>query len=1028
MARIFLPDAIMPSRFSVPLASALLALLLTLLSVFHPFSAPDCRAPAYQVRLEISSPHPLTISLHPSTEAGLLNGFTSYFEVAGSGATETIKLPLPNVDLFGLGLLWKRGAGPLRFLGARITTPDGRTVLKIPPQQWNYRGPERDIEWALSGAPEVAYEKPFLSVKFPELPAVDSHKCSPAHAALTFAITFGILLACARLLAPLRTRALSAAARTADFCRRRPRLAIATAAALSVLAACHPVIFFGKSFVSPNNGMQVFASTSPTVAGAPVEPLENPSGADLGAMINWGMPATAVQHRAIFGDGEMPFWNRNSWLGTTLLGQLQSMAGDPLHWLPLATGGSAIAWDVKFILARIAFAIGVGFLAWAACRHAGVSVLLAASAPWIGFFTYRGCHMAVFTMCYAPWILVAWLEAARAGHWRGARGWALLLLFADWWVLCSGTAKEASAMLVFLNLAGGLAMLLQPQAWRVRAAKLALMAWVSVLFLLISAPQWLVFLDALKKANTAYEELAACQIQPSLVIGLFDDIFYRQLCERDFVFNPCTNLLVLAGLAWLFSRPRAAFADRTVTAVTATTVFAACFAFGVISPALLKSLPFLDTVHHFDNTFSCVLIVLFFPLAALGLKRCTESVAKPGWWGDWALTLGAVALMVMAYFGFMHATHRVGFNPLPDKQPLPVSDLFLVLVPLLLAAFAAFAPALRATLAGGPWRAPGVIILTASLAVIHFRHGQWLVTGFDRLVFNPKTRFDFRETKSPALAWLSAAQKKEPGRAVGLGDTMIPGQAAMYGIEDISGADALRVAGARELIEALEIPLFGWRTFVPARLLQVLRRRLDFLNVRHYAMEKDPTVAPPDGFPVAFAGDMTVYESPTAWPRAFFTDAAFPAASVQDVAKVLRDGDGRPFAAIAPQTIERLRLPNAASGTHTAIAASGYRLTANSTEFVINAPTRGLAVLHEVFSPGDIEVTVDGESSVTLRANHAFRAVPILAPGRHVVRFTFVPAVWRRSLGMCVTGLGLLALSALLLTRYAQGAGTRAAN
>lgn len=1030
MAQIFLPLAPMAHRFSAPLASALLALLITLLNVFHPFSAPDCWTPMHKLHLELSAPHPLTVTLLPGTEAGLMNGFTQSFQVAGTGAPEVFELPLPNVDLSAIGLLWKHEAGPLRLIFTRIATLDGRPVREMPPKTCTYRGPKEDIQWALSGvAPETVFEQPFFSAAFPELPAVDSRQCTPMRAALIFAIIFAGLLGCARVLAPWQPLVLSAASRSAAFCRRRPRLAIAAVSVLSVLAACHPVVFFGKSFISPNNGMQLFYNSNPTVAGAPRELNENPMGVDFGAMLYQDVPNTSAQHRAIFKDGEMPFWNRGPWMGTTSLGQLQSMLGDPLHWLPLATGSSALAWDVKFVLARLAFAIGIGFLVWAACRHVGVSILLALSAPWIGFFTYRCCHPAVFTMCYAPWILVAWLEAIRAPGWRRAWPWAMLLLFADWWTLCSGTAKEASAMLLFLNLAGGCAMLIQAQPWRARAAKLSLMAWASVLFLLISAPQWLVFVDALKKSYTIYEGLAPCQIQPSLVIGLFDDIFYRQLCGYDFVFNPSANLLVLIGVAWLFVRSREAFANRTVLAISAVAVFAACFAFGAISPILLKSLPFLSSVYHFDNTFSCVLIVLMFPLAAFGLQRCIEGMAKPGWWSDWAVTIGAMALLLMAFFGFLHASHRVGFNPLPDQLVLPVSRFFIVLVPLLLTAFVMFAPALRTALAGGPWRATGIIVLSASFATIHFRHGQWLVTSFDRLTFNPKTRFDLRETKSSALAWLAAAGAKEPGRVTGIGNAIIPGVAGMYGIEEISGPDALKLAEVWQLVNGLKIPvIWDWRIFVPTRLAHEFQGRFDFLNVRYFAVEEDPTIPAPTGIPVAFKGDLTIYESPTAWPRAFFTDAAFPASSVQDVSRLVHDGDGKPFAAIAPKLIQHLRLPNAADGARQSVPATGYRLTANSTEFTVDAPTRGLAVLHESFSPGDIEVTVDGETSIAIRANHAFRAVPILTPGRHIVRFTFVPAVWRLSLGLCMAGLGLLATSVLLIIRGARRAGTGAAN
>jgi len=46
----------------------------------------------------------------------------------------------------------------------------------------------------------------------------------------------------------------------------------------------------------------------------------------------------------------------------------------------------------------------------------------------------------------------------------------------------------------------------------------------------LSAPLWLVFLDALSKAWTPYDKPQIYQMQPGLAIGLFDDIFHNGVC------------------------------------------------------------------------------------------------------------------------------------------------------------------------------------------------------------------------------------------------------------------------------------------------------------------------------------------------------------------------------------------------------------------------------------------------------------------------------------------------------------------
>lgn len=1019
----------MPSRLPALAASALLALLVTLLAEFHPFSAPDPSRGGYRIQLALSSRNPMRVELHPDTEAGLVNAFTRELRVTSPDKPQIIEALLPNVDIHAIGLVWAQHAGPLRFAGARILAPDGTAIRIIRPEHCTYEGPPEDMDpgTGVKFARED-FEKPFLSTQFPMLAARQSPTWSFATAMGFFTALFATFFGLSRMAGKFHQPMLWAACKLRAVAIRHPLAAIGVTGLISVLIACHPVVFFGKSFVSPNNGHQMFYEAVPTVAGAPLELTENAAGADFGGMMAWGFPATMTQHKAVFRDHEIPFWNRHSWSGTTLLGQGQSMIGDPLHWLPLSTGGAAWAWDLKFVLARIAFAWGIGFLSWAATRHLGVSLLMALSAPWIGHFTYRGCHPAVFTMCYSPWILVAWIEAGRVTEWRKSIPWAGLLIFADWWVLCSGTAKEASAMLLFLNFAGALALALRVKPWRRMFSTLAVMVWASVLFLLLSAPQWLVFLDALRKAFTVYDALPACQIQPGLVIGLFDDLFHRQMTNREFVFNPGANLLVLLGVLWLLAKPREALRNPMVAGLLAASAMAACFAFGVLSPSLLKAIPFLSTVHHFDNTFSCVLIVLLFPLAAIGIHRCVATFRAPGWWSDWALTLGALAGMLALYFGFLHATHRVGFSAHKPGEHLRVSELFTLLVPMLIGAFAAFAPALRAIALDSRWRPLALATFTVCLGIIHYRHGQWLETRFDRVVFNPKSRFDLRETRSSAFQWLGKATAKEPARIVGVDGALIPGISACYGLEEISGADALNVKSSRELIAALKLPIiWDWRVFMPSRLLADFRTRLDFLNVRFLVAERDSGAAPGSEFPNAFTGDIHVHESATAWPRAFFTDTALPAESAGDVARLLAQGDGRPFAAMAARVIERLKLPNADPSRRSVKNARGYQLTANSTQFTIDAPSVGLAILHETFSEKDTHVTVDGEESVALRVNHAFRAVPIFGPGRHVIRFWHEPAVWPVAVQLAMTGAILILVSLLLARRRPTAGGTRAA-
>src|SRR5205085_2447936 len=121
------------------------------------------------------------------------------------------------------------------------------------------------------------------------------------------------------------------------------------AALLGVIASCYPVVFFGKSFLSPNLGTVLLYDKTPTVPGADPRPsaYEDPLNSDVGAMMWQDYPYSVLQSRALSRDGEIPLWNRDNWCGVSLLGQGQSMFGDPVHFIVLAGKGNAIAWDLK---------------------------------------------------------------------------------------------------------------------------------------------------------------------------------------------------------------------------------------------------------------------------------------------------------------------------------------------------------------------------------------------------------------------------------------------------------------------------------------------------------------------------------------------------------------------------------------------------------------------------------------------------------------------------------------------------------
>jgi uncharacterized membrane protein YfhO len=102
----------------------------------------------------------------------------------------------------------------------------------------------------------------------------------------------------------------------------------------------------------------------------------------------------------------------------------------------------------------------------------------------------------------------------------------------------------------------------------------------------------------------------------------------------------------------------------------------------------------------------------------------------------------------------------------------------------------------------------------------------------------------------------------------------------------------------------------------------------------------------------------------------------------------------------------------------------------NEVVLEVTATAPGYLVLSEVWYPGWQAQTIlagqsqSGQPQPVLRANSAFRAVPLWQAGTQVVRLRFIPPLWR--IGLLAAGLTLIALVAAsgvaLLRRRKPGA------
>ena len=266
-----------------------------------------------------------------------------------------------------------------------------------------------------------------------------------ARAAIVFALLATALAGFARAGA-LRLR-------LAHSLANRSGWAVVSVSAFAVLLSAYPVVFGGKSLVAPITwDSRLLYDGIPTLPGYPSTFVTDAKGSDVGAVLWEHIPFSMIEHRAMFRDGEWPLWNRYNSAGSPLLGQGQSMFGNPLHLLVQAANGAAWAWDCDYLLEKWLLAVGLGLLVLAVTRRTFPALVVSLAAPFFGFFVYRLNHPAFFSFCTAPWPLYCWIRVSGARSLRSAGGWAAALILANIALMDSGTVKEAYVPVSYTHL------------------------------------------------------------------------------------------------------------------------------------------------------------------------------------------------------------------------------------------------------------------------------------------------------------------------------------------------------------------------------------------------------------------------------------------------------------------------------------------------------------------------------------------------------------------------------------------------
>lgn len=1059
-------------KFLNPPALALAALFSVVFSL--PFlPAARMRTDRFVLEVRLTCPKESSLQVFYDDGPGFREELTTATPLKASAAVETYTLNIPGGTYLALRMDPPEGGTTITIHSIRVATLTGKTIAPVSlagfqalqqVRSVRYEGGRLEIASAPgSDDPQIwTTFSPPLQVR---LDPRDFLRELPPYAAALFAALVAILLILEK--APgFRAKFVVAARRLAT----RPALAVMLAAAVAVIASAYPIVFLGRSHVSPNLGTTLLYDKFPTLPGYRSSAMTDPKLSDVGAVMWQHVPFSVIQHRAL-SQGELPLWNRYNALGVPLLGQGQSMFGDPLHFLVIAARGAAWAWDLKYLIAKWLFATGLGLAVLALVKDQGTKglkdkgtnglsdqarsegssstslpdsltpslppslgplvpwslgpLVVAVAAPFIGFFIYRINHPAYFSLCYAPWPLYCLLRVANAADRRDITLWSAGLLVANLALMNSGTVKEAYMLLLSVNFSGLCVLLAAHGGWREKLSKLGTLAWFGLLFVLITAPVWSTFLNTLRQAYTGYNAASAYQLQPSLLLGHFDEIFHRPLLSRNQVYAPSLNFLLLGGLLLFLATLRRQFNRPAVAALAASSLLPLSLAFGFLSPEWIVTIPFLSNIAHLDNTFSCVLIVLWAVLAGVGFAEAAGRLGTREGRDDLIIAGLLLFGLVFAWLAFGQAAHRPIYGPVfTVNQPgrtLLIDPFILDYLIVLLAAITGLAVAAHLALRRRRLTAATGLAIAGCTILLLWRHGAHdSALGFEDFVNRPTRRADFH-ARSEAMETARAAQAAGPARGYGLHGNFFPGWTGVYGLEGVHGPDALVNPFVRELMGASGVTrMWDWRFYAEAREAGNVRPFFDALNVRHYFDLASDQGVLGRALKLVRTADLDVFESPTAWPRAFFSDRVVTYAKPAELAARFRASAGKPFAAI--QTDDHhsqgalSAVPRADTGA-TVNPASGYRQTANSTSFTVRANGPGVIAVLEAHWPGDFRATINGREADVIRVNHAFNGIVVKAAGEHRVTLRYWPRDLSRDLTLAGIGLVLLAASLLLTLR-----------
>lgn len=263
--------------------------------------------------------------------------------------------------------------------------------------------------------------------------------------------------------------------------------------------------------------------------------------------------------------------------------------------------------------------------------------------------------------------------------------------------------------------------------------------------------------------------------------------------------------------------------------------------------------------------------------------------------------------------------------------------------------------------------------------------------------YNPTvpTRF-----AAPATAGIRYLQEHaRDGRLLPIGGRLLPGNTLLrYELSDARGGDWINVREYEYLVTGRTGDFdFGTR-------LDALPRTVGALNVTHWVLPKGRRV-PPD-VEVVYDDELVVVRA-AGLPRAFVASELRSVGSDAEARRLIESGELDLRRTVIVRAQDAARLDVGSAGPAGGSRATIVRSLPNRVDLDVETAAAGILVLVDTWLPG-WECEIDGRPQPIVRANLAFRAVPV-GPGRHQVVFRYRPRGAR--LGGLLAGTALLGIA-----------------